>query len=366
MPYFRLLLSLILAPSAAVLLTAQEARLRPADEWRLPAPTDGNSAVIWHGGRLVVFTSNGATPKVSFADATGEEWETHEIRFTNLQDKTVWFEGAWVDPTGAILAWYHHEPWGMHEDSLLTAPSIGAAISEDGGRTFTDLGFILTSGDPLDDDAQNGYFTGGHGDFSVILDRERKFFYFLFTNYGGPTRRQGVVMARLAYEDRFKPAEKVRKYFDGEWEEPGLGGRATPVLPAARPWRSKEPDSFWGASVHWNTHLRRYVVLLNRTGGGPGWAQDGIYLAYVRDLADPASWTKPVKLLDVEEMPGPTEFYPQVIGLDRDGSDTLAGRVARFFLHGMSKWEIEFRLTTTPTESDSLKPSPTDPATPQK
>jgi len=366
MTYFRLLLKLILVPSAAMLLPAQEARLRLADEWRLPAPTDGNSAVVWHGGRLVVFTSNGATPKVSYAGATGEEWETHEIRFTNLQHKTVWFEGAWVDPSGAILAWYHHEPWGLYEDSLLTAPSIGAAISEDGGRTFTDLGFILTSGDPLDDDAQNGYFTGGHGDFSVILDRERKFFYFLFTNYGGPTRRQGIVMARLAYEDRFEPSEKVRKYFEGEWEEPGLGGRATPVLPAGRSWRSKEPDSFWGPSVHWNTHLRRYVVLLNRTSGGPGWAQDGIYVAYARDLADPASWTKPQKLLDVEDMPGPTEFYPQVIGLDREGSDTLAGRVARFFLHGVSKWEIEFRFTTPPTEIDSMRPSPSDPATPQK
>lgn len=366
MRFFPPLLKLLLVTFVAGFLPAQEARLRPAEEWRLPTPTDGNSAVVWHAGRLVVFTSNGATPRVSYADATGDAWESHEIQFTNLAHKTVWFEGAWVDPSGAILAWYHHEPWGMYEDSLLTAPSIGAAVSEDGGRTFTDLGFILTSGDPLDDDAQNGYFTGGHGDFSVILDRERKHFYFLFTNYGGPTRRQGVVMARLAYEDRFDPAEKVRKYFEGEWDEPGLGGRTTPVLPAGRPWRAKEPDSFWGPSVHWNTHLRRYVVLLNRTSGGPGWAQDGIHVAYVRDLADPASWSKPVKLLDVEDMPGPTEFYPQVIGLEREGSDTLAGRVARFFLHGLSKWEIEFRFAAPTTETDSAKPAPSGPMTPPK
>ena len=35
------------------------------------------------------------------------------------------------------------------------------------------------------------YFSGGHGDFSVVLDREQKFFYFLFTNYGGPVETQG-------------------------------------------------------------------------------------------------------------------------------------------------------------------------------
>jgi len=366
MPALRLSFALLTALIAAAVLPAQEVRLRPADEWLLPAPTDGNSAVVWHAGRLVVFTSNGATPKVSYAGATGDEWETHEIRFTNLQDKTVWFEGAWVDPSGAILAWYHHEPWGMYEDSLLTAPSIGAAISDDGGRTFTDLGFILTSGDPLDDDAQNGYFTGGHGDFSVILDREAKFFYFLFTNYGGPPRRQGVVMARLAYEDRFEPAGKVRKYFDGEWEEPGLGGKVSAVLPAGRSWRSREPDSFWGPSVHWNTHLRRHVVLLNRTSGAPGWAQDGIYVAFIRDLSDPGSWTTPGKLLDVADLPGPTEFYPQVIGLDREGSDTLAGRVARFFIHGLSRWEIEFRNSAPAADPSSGAPVTSNPATPEK
>ena len=108
MRFFPPLLKLLLVTFVAGFLPAQEARLRPAEEWRLPTPTDGNSAVVWHAGRLVVFTSNGATPRVSYADATGDAWESHEIQFTNLAHKTVWFEGAWVDPSGAILAWYHH------------------------------------------------------------------------------------------------------------------------------------------------------------------------------------------------------------------------------------------------------------------
>ena len=362
---FRFPIALIsLLASAALPLRAQEARLKAAEEWNLPAPSDGNSAVVWHEGRLVVFTSDGATPRVSYASAAGENWETHEIRFTNLRDRTVWIESAWVDASGAILAWYHHEPWGMYEDSLLTAPSIGSAVSHDGGRTFTDLGIILSSGDPLDDDAENGYFTGGHGDFTVVPDRERKYFYFLFTNYGGPTRRQGVALARLPFADRFEPEGKVVKYFDGEWEEPGVGGRVTPVLPATRAWRHRDPQSFWGPAVHWNTHLRRHVVLLNRTSGGPGWAQDGIYVSYISDLADPESWTKPVKLIDAEELPGGHTFYPQVIGLERDGSDSLAGRVARFFLHGSSRWEIEFRVTPSSGTTQPARPIPTDIARP--
>jgi hypothetical protein len=358
---FRLSLIILgLLTLSALSLRAQEARIKAADEWNLPAPSDGNSAVVWHEGRLVVFTSDGATPRVSYASAAGEAWETHRVRFTNLRDRTVWIESAWVDASGAILAWYHHEPWGMYEDSLLTAPSIGAAVSRDGGRTFSDLGIVLSSGDPLDDDAENGYFTGGHGDFTVVPDQEGKFFYFIFTNYGGPPRRQGIALARLAFEDRFEPEGKVRKYFEGEWDEPGLGGRVTPVLPATRAWRHRDPQSFWGPSVHWNTHLRRHVVLLNRTSGQPGWAQDGIFISYVTDLADPESWTKPVKLLDGEELPGTHAFYPQVIGLESEGTDSVAGRIARLFIHGSSKWEIEFRSTASGPLAPSSKPAPAD------
>jgi hypothetical protein len=327
---------------------AQEARLKPAEEFRLPGPCDGNSPLVWLNRRLHLFTSNGATPKVSTADSHLDEWHTREIGFTNLKDKTVWIEAAWVDDDGTILGWYHHEPWGMYEDSLLTAPKIGAVISEDGGRTFTDLGIILETGDPLDDQAQNGYFTGGHGDFTVILDRERKHFYFLFTNYNGPEDRQGVVMARLHFEDRYEPVGKVHKYFNGGWNEPGLGGRTTPVLPVTRAWGYSDVQSFWGPAVHWNTYLNCFVILLNRTNGEPGWSQDGIYVCFTHELDRPASWTKPVKLIDGADLPHRGAFYPQIIGLERNGSDTLAGRIARLYLHGVSSWEIEFILPPPP------------------
>jgi hypothetical protein len=311
---------------------AQEARLKPAEEVRLPGPCDGNSPLLWLHGRLHLFTSNGATPKVSTADSHLEEWRTREIHFTNVKDKTVWIEAAWVDDDGTILGWYHHEPWGMYEDSLLTAPM---------------------TGDPLDHGAQNGYFTGGHGDFTVMLDRERKHFYFLFTNYNGPEERQGVVMARLHFEDRYEPVGKVHKYFNGTWNEPGLGGRTTPVLPVTRAWGYSNPESFWGPAVHWNTYLNCFVVLLNRTNGEPGWAQDGIYVCFTRELDRPESWTKPAKLIDGADLPDRGAFYPQVIGLERNGTDTLAGRIARFFVGGVSSWEIEFTLPPPDPEPEN-------------
>lgn len=342
-----IVVSLIGAAVASRLL-AQEARLRPAEELSFPSPTDGNSAAFWWDGELRLFTSIGWPLRLSRAENQFGAWETSRVGARDFRDRTLWVEAAWVDTDGTVFGWYHHEPGGLYEDSYLTAPKIGALVSFDGGESVHDLGFILESGDELDDDARNGFFAGGHGDVSVVLDRERTYFYFFFTNYGGPAESQGIVTARLAYADRFKPAGRVQKYFQGAWSEPGLGGRTTPIFRAARTWHHRDPDSFWGPSVHWNTHLGCYVMLMNHAQGDPGWAQEGIYITYGVDPEVPGKWSKALKLLDATEIPNWSTFYPQVMGMESGGTDSQAGRVARFYLNGTSKHEIVFSRTANP------------------
>ncbi|MCX6595526.1 MAG: hypothetical protein NTV70_04095, partial [Acidobacteria bacterium] len=252
----------------------------------------------------------------------------------------LWFEAIHQDPDGTLYAWYHYEPAGVCPGSRLTAPAIGAAVSTDGGLSFSDLGLVLESGDAPDCNSPNGYFAGGHGDFSVILDREGEYLYFLFSNYAGDPEHQGVAIARMAFADRANPAGRVMKYFDGQWSEPGLGGRLTAILPARVSWQSAETDAFWGPSIHWNAHLESYAVLLNRSCCAPGWPTEGIYVMFNADLANPAQFTTPAKLLDQPQ--APHQWYPQVLGLELDGTDRLAGRVARFYLQGISDWEIVF------------------------
>jgi hypothetical protein len=98
------------------------------------------------------------------------------------------------------------------------------------------------------------------------------------------------------------------------------------------------PTLFWGPSIHWNSNLNLYVILLNRTKGRPGWPQEGVYVTFNDDLGDPKRWTPPKKILDKGK------WYPQVIGTDksRRETDKLAGRVARFFMGGESRSEIVF------------------------
>lgn len=351
--HFTALSAFLLGGAAGV---AQEARLRPEREVRFPAQADGTSPAYWLNNRLHLFTSVAWPLQLSVANTQFDEWETREVDITDLAGKGIWIEGAWLDDDGTLYGWYHHEPWGLYEESLLTAPKIGAVVSYDGGRTIRDLGIVLETGDELNVEAQNGFFTGGHGDFSVILDRERKYFYFFFTNYGGPVASQGVVGARMAFSDRFDPVGKVRKYHDGDWTEPGVGGRMTPIFPVNRGWHHRDPDAYWGPSVHWNTYLNCFVMLLNRAKGEPGWAQEGIYVSFASSLDQPDSWKHPGKLLDAADLPGWSTFYPQVLGLEVGGTDTLAGRTARFYVHGVSRWEIDFYSAKDAVPADPVTP----------
>jgi hypothetical protein len=273
----------------------------------------------------------------------------------------LWIEAVWQDDDGTVYGWYHHEPDGGCRYKGLRTPDIGALVSTDGGKTFYDFGIVLASGDTPNCDARNGFFAGGHGDFSVILDRNREYFYFLFTNYGGPATSQGVALARMAFGDRANPVGTVHKYYfsgrrrpgiggqasrnpsgDANWSEPGIGGKVTPVLPAAVSWDQSNTDSHWGPAVHWNTYLARYVILLNRACCKPFWPQEGIYLSYSTDLSDPSTWTEPTKILDSKDIGFAPGYYPQVFGTGPGETDSLVGEVGRLFVKGVSKWELIF------------------------
>ncbi len=325
-------------------LRAQGAVVRAASRVEMPTPVDSNSPAFWRGGRLFWFGSHGR-PVLSEGSNQFGPWETREVDLQTTNAFPHWLESVWPEENGVLWGWYHGEPVNLIPDSTLTAPKIGAVISTDGGGTLIDLGIVLESGDPLDPAAGNGYFAGGHGDFSVILDRDRTYFYFLFDNYGGPASSQGVCIARMAYADRFNPVGMVWKYHNGGWQEPGRGGRVTPIFPVKKRWQATNPDALWGPSVHWNTHLNCFVMLLNRAlgaAGDPGWSQEGIYISYSTDLTRPDSWTEPRKILDHSQFSGWYFFYPQVMGLDPGGTDRRAGQTARLYVNGISKWEIDF------------------------
>jgi hypothetical protein len=346
----RVVLAIAAAVSASWALVpgvrAQSATLRPAAEATMPATADSNSPAHWAGDTLYVFNSWNH-PSRSHGRDQFSLGPPQPIRFRPL-DPAIgnrWIEATWPDADGTLYGWYHNEPKGLCPGSErrtkygLTAPRIGAVRSGDNGATWDDLGLVLSAPDgTLDCDAANGYFAGGHGDFSVMLDARQEWLYIFFGNYAGDAASQGVAVARMRWRDRAAPAGKVWKYDAGAWREPGVGGRTTPIFPVTTAWQRRETDAFWGPSVHWNTWLGRYVMLMNRACCVPEWPQEGVYISFASDLASPSRWSRPRQLYKGGD------WYPQVIGLDAAARETdkRAGRVARFYMHGRSVHEIVF------------------------
>ncbi len=348
----KLLVSRALRTLAAILIcalgewgsaSAQLIEVREAEPLIMPGRVDSNSPAVWHDGQLLLFNS----ANVPFV-AVGRDAQdvlrqpSISVFIDNFRRTPLWFEAAYLRADGSIYAWYHHEVVGLCPDSDLSVPVIGAMVSRDGGLSFEDLGIVLAPGYPLSCNALNGYFAGGHGDFTVIPDREGRYFYFYFGNYGGPPEEQGIAVARLAFEDLDNPAGKVMKYFEGAWDEPGLGGRVTPVLPVSVPWQSANTDAFWGPAIHWNAYLEQYVMLLNRSCCEPGWPQEGVYISFNPEISNPDGWTFPAPVFRAGEVDFQLDWYPQVLGMEEGETDTVAGKKARLFLRGASLWEIEF------------------------
>jgi hypothetical protein len=301
----------------------------PAEEQRFPAEVDSNSPSFWVDGVFSVFNSTGKT-FLSTGSAVQNLADPVEVTLPRPdRPGSAWIEAIWREPdTGVLYGWYHFEPGDI---GCLTAPIIGAAMSFDGGRTWEDRGFVLENPHGIDCDFVNGFFVGGNGDFSVILGPEGKYFFFMFSNYIGPAKEVGIGMARSSVQDRGQPGT-LSKLYQGSWTEPGIGGLSTAIFKSTTGWSGPVVDAYWGPSIHWNEYLKVYVVLMNRTYGTI-WEQEGIYIAFSSDLT---AWTAPLKILET------SSFYPQIVGLGANGTDTLGGQEMRIFVHGVSNFVLSF------------------------
>jgi hypothetical protein len=338
------------APAAAV----PTARLIPAPAISIPALIDSNSPVVWERIqgelRLLMFASeSGRTTRIEGSDLSRLAVRGL-VDFASHPGHGVWMESIVPDIDGTWYGYYHHEaPADVCDDPNRTVPRIGALRSRDFGVTWEDLGFVLEAPRGSHDCASaNDYFLGGVGDFSVTLDREQQYLYIFFSQYANRESAQGVSVARMAWADRDAPAGKVSVWLRNQTWLPTRSTRGmtqmrylypsgAPIYRVLESWHaSSSVDAFWGPSVHWNTYLEQYVMLLNHAQDA-AWTQEGVYVAFTSNLADPGTWSIPQRVI------AGGAWYPQVVGLETGtGSDRLAGERARFFLGGRSNYFIQF------------------------
>jgi hypothetical protein len=369
----RILLPLCAVLVACVLMTMGGALVAQSPVSRTPSATlvpattvsfnglaDSNSPAVWevvNGRRLLfLFTSFNGWSTRQFGTQLTTLTSVGPVAFDAPPPHGVWLEAIVPDADGTWYGYYHNErPADVCGDTSRMLPRIGAARSRDFGATWEDLGIVLEAPpDSHDCATTNRYFVGGVGDFSAILDHNARYLYFFFSQYANREGTQGVAVARMpwAFRDQprgrvavwwrgmaWAPPRRIRQEMDGEERLPAEYAywAGMPIYRAADDWHAGQTvDAFWGPSVHWNTYLEQYVMLLNRAIDS-NWRQEGIYVAFAPTLDDPTAWSAPMRLLSGGD------WYPQVIGLESEGgTDKIAGQRARLFLEGRSRYFIEF------------------------
>ncbi len=318
---------------------------------------DCNSPLHWDGDTLYLFNSFLHPFRTSGPDLLHQGDQTR-VTLGHINDLLdMWIEATFKDDDKTLYGGFHHEPDGVcfSNTHLPTAPKIGWLKSADNGKTWTDLGFIIMASPcAINCKTESPWDAGGTGDFVFLPDPKKEYFYFYGTSYDPRFAEQGVWAARMAYADRGKPSGKVMKWYNGGWNEPALWGHVTPVFPASRDYHKKDGSMFWGPSIHWNTYLKTYVMVLNHAINTHLDA-DGIYISFNPDIGNPGGWTKPAMLIDqpgIRKVTARGEtglsdvrdngWYPQIIGMKKGETDKLAGRRARLFLGGLSNLEIVF------------------------
>lgn len=357
-PFSRLIV-LVVAAAIWVLIPLQAqstrtptARLVSAARFNLPAEIDSNNPMAWSlvdgVNRLFVLTSWGGVPVRSSGTALETLQPGAPVAFRSHPGDGVWMEAIVPDDVGTWYGFYHHErPADLCGRPERQLPRLGAMRSEDQGATWEDLGIILDASTGSEAcDSANRFVLGGVGDVTAALDPSGQDLYLYFSQYSRAAEGQGVAVARLAWADRDAPVGKVAVWNDEAWlpatkvdeSAPFAYPAGTPIVKASRPFhdRSAANDVFWGASIHWNTYLEQYVMLLNRAKDD-AFGQEGIYVSFAPTVSDPRAWSAPVRILNGGE------WYPQAVGIEPgSGTDRLAGRRARFFMTGKSDRLIEF------------------------
>jgi hypothetical protein len=180
-----------------------------------------------------------------------------------------WIPNIYQTRTGALLAFAHVE----EADPATTGWwALGLAYSTDGGATFTKLGFIVT---------QHVHDTGPNVNIGGVPYVIKDGFFYLYFDEGAEHVARAPMTEVLAAAEQ-GAVSQWHKYFNGNWNEPGIDGRASPIL-SPRPGLSYLTHG----DAAYSTYLGRYLLCAYNQSLGRG-----IYLAASDDGVhfDPPGW----------------------------------------------------------------------------
>jgi hypothetical protein len=201
----------------------------------------------------------------------------------------------------------------------------GLAKSTDDGVTWTDLGFFITANErfvPGASPATNEFDSGLGG---LVPDPAGTYFYYYFPDelakggglFGGHLTFLSV--ARVPMDEFLQAASDgtklpgFKKYYKGEWDQPGLGGLSTSILNPAS--RAGDPN------VIWSEYLQRYVVIFDDTGT----------ISYAESV-DGINWPPAIPLLTVSPNVA-SVLYAVPVGAYGDPNILGQGKNPKFYVY---------------------------------
>ncbi len=204
---------------------------------------------------------------------------------------------------GNLLMVYHAEREQSNQSGFYSF--LGIAKSTDEGHTWVDLGLVIEINQPFNETSSADFEIG---DGNLVVDPTNKYFYLYF-----PDRmKTGVItymsVARVSIDEFLSAAfpdspgcrslPSFVKYYKEEWNQPGIGGLSSMVLPG--PW----PAYAGSPNVAYSNYLHCYVAILDDTSNiSYSLSKDGIH------------WTNPVLLKTFE-----SAEYAVAVGMNEDPS----------------------------------------------
>ena len=210
-------------------------------------------------------------------------------------DGGSWLMSVFRHKSDTLIGFYHGEShWYPRNGDYTAWKTICLAYSYDNGYTWEDQGPIVTSNRPKPETRT----WGGAGDCCVVWDS--------VNNRWNCYHQEHDIRLAVSYDPLGAPGT-WKKYYNGEFNEDGLGGMSSPI---------SKLSGIGGAnpSVHWNTFYEKWVMTYH------GWNGN----IYVTLSSDGVSWEYPKKIISKQTY---NRWYPTIIG----ETDIKAGRLARLY-----------------------------------
>ena len=190
---------------------------------------------------------------------------------------------------------------------------LGLAVSYDKGLHWTDIGEIIRFNMPFSYHGQPA--SGAIGDPPLVVSPDGKYFYIYFLDWlkNGANTTASIARAPItevlqdAFGGNVHFAAPFKKYYLGAWDEPGIGGASTDLIP--------EGHYGGGNNVAYNSYIHRYMMLNSDSQNysyaesidGLHWT-DTIFLGMLGYVPDVAGYSGPIGTGDDPAILG-KEFY---------------------------------------------------------